>query len=199
MCTPCQPEHSSETAALWETFHEEIRGFIVKQVPTQADAEDILQDIFLRIHLGESNLQSVKNKKAWVFTITRRAIADYYRVQNKKHDEAGEVLNDTFWVQESLPVKLEKYEGAHDVHEEVLSWLRPMINRLPEKYRIALQLADIERLRQQDVATQLGLSLSGAKSRVQRARKLLGEMLKECCDVEFGLDARAIAYRKRIS
>src|SRR5690606_23324295 len=67
------------------------------------------------------------------------------------------------------------YRGEHDVHEEVLTWLVPMIAELPEGYAEAVRLADVEGLTQQELAERLGLSLSGAKSRVQRGRVLLGE------------------------
>ena len=84
-----------------------------------------------------------------------------------------------------------------DVHEEVLSWLEPMIEELPPKYRQALRLADVEGVPQRVVADRLGLSLSGAKSRVQRARVQLGELLDECCQVELGADGRVVESRRR--
>ncbi|MGK7369329.1 MAG: sigma factor-like helix-turn-helix DNA-binding protein, partial [Candidatus Halalkalibacterium sp. M3_1C_030] len=76
-------------------------------------------------------------------------------------------------------------------------WLIPMIDELPKKYRIPLKMADVEGKTQQEVADRLDLSLSGAKSRVQRGREKLGDVLAACCEVEFGEEGRAVAYRKR--
>ncbi len=198
---PLEASQPHFTVSLWDTFHEGIRGFVVKRVPLQADAEDIVQEIFLRIHEGVSGIQKQDRVQAWVYAVARGAVADFYRARYQKEKKTQALMDDTAAMQEVPPllVNLEEYEGAHDVHEEVLSWLRPRIDELPEKYRVALILADVEGLRQQDVAKHLGLSLSGAKSRVQRARVMLGEVLQACCDIEFGLDGRAVAYRKRRS
>jgi DNA-directed RNA polymerase specialized sigma subunit, sigma24 homolog len=70
-----------------------------------------------------------------------------------------------------------------------------MIDRLPEKYRKAIVLTDIERLTQKEMAEKLGLSSSGAKSRVQRSRKKLKEMLLECCHFEFDRSGNITEYQ----
>jgi RNA polymerase sigma-70 factor, ECF subfamily len=59
-----------------------------------------------------------------------------------------------------------------------------MIQSLPEGYRQAVQMAEIEERSQQDVADLLGLSLSGAKSRIQRGRAMLKDVLERCCSFE---------------
>ena len=63
--------------------------------------------------------------------------------------------------------------------------LMNMIKQLPPKYSEALLLTDYEGLTQKELSEKLGISLSGAKSRVQRARKLLKEMYMKCCHIEF--------------
>ena len=178
----------------WDNFHDEIRGFVIKRVSALSDAEDIIQEIFLRIHRGAARMKANGRIRAWVYAIARTTIADFYRARYLQQKRVHAFPNDYAAV--PRPINLESYEGEHDVHEEVLSWLRPMIDQLPDKYRKALLLADIEGLRQQEVATRLGLSLSGAKTRIQRARAKLGERLQACCDIEFGQDGRAISYRK---
>jgi RNA polymerase sigma-70 factor (ECF subfamily) len=67
----------------------------------------------------------------------------------------------------------------------LLASFRRMITELPEPYREAVQLTELEGLTQQELATRLGISLSGAKSRVQRGRAMLKDMLLECCRFEF--------------
>jgi RNA polymerase sigma-70 factor, ECF subfamily len=71
---------------------------------------------------------------------------------------------------------------------ELAGCLRPMISRLSGEYRQAVVLVDLEGLTQQAAAVQLGLSLSGMKSRVQRGRRQLKGMLEACCKIE--LDRR---------
>lgn len=69
-----------------------------------------------------------------------------------------------------------------------------MLNYLPEKYRKAVRLADLEGMTQAQLADHLGLSLSGAKSRVQRGREQLKALLTECCKFEFDCRGQIIDY-----
>ena len=183
------------TKMLWRQFSDHVRGFIKSKVSNDAEAEDVLQDIFIRIHEGIGNLRNEDRVQSWVFGIARRALADFYRKKGKGKEEPAGVEIQTGG-DDNPAIDLNKYEGDHSVHEEVLSWLIPMIDELPEKYGKPLKMADVEEKTQQEVADHFGLSLSGAKSRVQRARQKLGEVLAACCEVEFGDEGRAVAYHK---
>jgi RNA polymerase sigma-70 factor, ECF subfamily len=77
---------------------------------------------------------------------------------------------------------------------EISPCLRPMLNYLPEKYREAVRFADLEGMTQIELANRLGLSLSGAKSRVQRGREQLKALLMECCQFEFDCRGKVIDY-----
>ena len=72
-----------------------------------------------------------------------------------------------------------------------------MLPSIPEKYRAAVELAEVEGLTQQQVGQRLGLSLSGAKSRVQRGRKILRNMLLGCCHLEFDRRGNVVDYERR--
>lgn len=184
---------------VWRPFVAGLRKFISSRVPG-ADAPDVLQDTLVRLHEGASSLRDADRAEAWVFSIARRAVADYYRREERRPvDGTAGTANEV--MEESSPAteNLASFDGAHDVHEEVLSWLRPMAEELPEMYSRALVMADFEGHTQQEVADELGLSLSGAKSRVQRARVKLGERLRHCCQVEFGPEGRAVDFNKRTS
>jgi len=182
----------------WRPFVEGMRAFIARRVPDPS-SEDVLQETLIRLHESTESLQDADRAESWAFTIARRTIADFYRERERTPPE--EPLGQTGSAPESPPPSeaenLADYEGAHDVHEEVLSWLRPMAGQLEEMYRHPLIMADFEGHTQQEVADELGLSLSGAKSRVQRARKKLGALLKECCEIEFSPEGRARAFRRR--
>lgn len=186
------------TENLWKEFSEHVRNYIRSKVSNEQVAEDIVQDIFIRIHQGLDGLEHEDRLQSWVFGIARHALADYYRKENRKRTEPTDSIEPkTEADEESETENLAGFEGEHSVHEEVLSWLIPMIDELPEKYRLPLKMADVEGKTQQEVADALGLSLSGAKSRVQRGRQKLGEVLAACCEVQFGSEGRAVAYRKR--
>ncbi len=188
-------DHPLNTEILWRKFSDQVRGFIQSKVSNDQEAEDVLQDIFIRIHKGIDDLRHEDRVQSWVFGIARRALADHYRQKGRdKEEPAGDDIRTGG--DEDVTLDLNKFEGEHDVHEEVLSWLIPMIDELPGKYGKPLKMADVEGKTQQEVADHLGLSLSGAKSRVQRARQKLGEVLAACCEVQFGEEGRAVAYRK---
>ncbi|MEM7050232.1 MAG: sigma-70 family RNA polymerase sigma factor [Acidobacteriota bacterium] len=182
------PDHPS-----WHRFLKGLRAFVARRVPEQ-DADDVVQEVLLRLHQGAAGLRDAKRAEAWVFTIARRTIADFYRARRPTSEEEVDQLAASL---PDEPGSFATFPGDHSVHEEVLSWLRPMAEELPEKYRQALILADFEGLKQREVATRLGLSLSGAKSRVQRARTMLAGALEACCEVELGPDGRAVDFLRR--
>jgi RNA polymerase sigma-70 factor (ECF subfamily) len=172
--------------------------YVSGRVSVPEDAEDILQDIFIRIHTGVSTIREASKTRSWVFGLAHRAIADHYRKAYRRPTQSSVDQEDerNLGSVES-EISLEDYDGEHGVHEEVLSWLEPMIERLPDKYAAALRLSDIEGQSQTQIADQLHMSHSGAKSRVQRARKLLGKVLTDCCEVEFGTHGDVVEYRER--
>lgn len=183
---------TSSVPEVWEPFLRALRAFVARRVAA-AEVDDVLQDVLLRLHQSGPTLRDSTRVEAWAYSITRRAIADHYRHRSPSHapDDLHDLADPA-----AMSENLSGFSGEHDVHEEVLSWLRPCAEGLPEPDRQAVLMADFEGRTQQEVADALGLSLSGAKSRIQRARVRLGEALLACCEVEFGPDARATAFRR---
>lgn len=106
-------------SCIWDEFRGPLKGYIKKRVANEEDAEDILQDVFIKI------------------------------------------------------------------------------NNLPEKYREAILLSEFEKLSQKEMSKKLGISISGVKSRVQRGRKILKEMLLGCCHLEFDSLGHVIDYEHK--
>ena len=168
---------------IWHEFAAKLAAFIRARVPDEAAAEDILQDVFLKIQRRLDQLEDRSKLQSWIYQIARHAVIDYYRMRK-----------DTVELPETLP-------GADVVPDDEMEGLkaafRRMIGGLPEPYREAVILAEIEGLKQRDVAQRLGISLSGAKSRVQRGRRLLKEMLLDCCRFEFDRRGKVIECEPR--
>lgn len=169
------------TDALWTAFSGRLRGFIAKRVREDVDIDDILQDVFAKIHAGLGELSDEEKLEAWLFQLTRRAIVDHYR---KRRDL-------------ELPEDLAEKPDSKDISAEVASWLDPMMSLIPDEDREALRLTDMEGLSQKELAAKLGLSLTGAKSRVQRARVRLKEAVLDCCHIEMDRRGKPIDYTKR--
>ncbi|MEM1271914.1 MAG: sigma-70 family RNA polymerase sigma factor [Bacteroidota bacterium] len=161
-----------------------VRAFVRQRVP-EHEVDDVVQDVFVRVYEGLNALDQPSRLDAWVHTLTRRTVADFYRrrspIQNDDADELDRL---------TAP-------AATDVHEEVLGWICPMIHLLPNGYREAVWWADVESVPQQVIAERLGISLSGAKSRVQRGRRQLAKLLHACCEVEFDSNGHAEEWRLR--
>ncbi len=174
------------TQGIWEEFGSRLRLFILKRVHDEHDAEDILQDVFYRIHSSARTLRDEDRLEAWIYQVVRNRITDYYR-------DRGKVTITTPEMPEG-PIETPITQGPID---DLLSCLRPMIDDLPENYRQAIILTSYEGLTQKEIAEKLGLSLSGAKSRVQRARARLKEMLLACCHFEFDRLGNILDYQPR--
>jgi RNA polymerase sigma-70 factor (ECF subfamily) len=170
------------TAQLWETFSAPIQQFILRRVPDPYSAEDILQDVFLKIHTRIDTLHQQDRVAAWIYQIARNAIADYYRGQRPTID-----------LSETLPVQDEQLDD--DVVRELLPCVAAIVDALPDAYREALRLTEYQGLSQKDLSERLGISFSGAKSRVQRARAKIKQQLLDCCHFELDHAGRIIDYQ----
>ena len=159
-----------ETA--WTDVASKLRGYIRTRVRDHAAAEDILQDVFLKAHTRIAQLQSPEKLEGWLFLIARNAVADHYR-KSKPHEELSPEL------------ATEAHEPEFENACELRAAFRRMIEELPAPYGEALTLTEFEGLTQRRLAERLGISLSGAKSRVQRGREKLKEALLACCRFEF--------------
>ncbi|MCE1252668.1 MAG: RNA polymerase sigma factor SigZ [Anaerolineae bacterium] len=168
---------------LYITMHDRLCLFICSRTAYAADAEDILQDVFLRIHTHLGSVREVEKLESWIYQVARNSIIDYYR----RGRRLVELKND-------LPAELEE---ENEPDPGLAPYLRQLVESLPEPYRQAIQLTDYEGLSQKEMAGRLGISISGAKSRVQRARLKIKEMMLLCCHYEFDKRGAILEYRER--
>jgi RNA polymerase sigma-70 factor (ECF subfamily) len=174
------------TERVWEEFHTPLQQFIRRRISDEETAEDVLQDVFLKIHQHMDTLKDVRKLEGWIYQITRNAIIDAYRSRKPTTSlEVEEVLD----LPEELP--------DDDVVSELLPCVRAMVRSLPEVDRQALILTEYQGLTQRELAERLGLSFSGAKSRVQRAREKLKQQLLECCHFELDRRGHILDYQSR--
>jgi RNA polymerase sigma-70 factor, ECF subfamily len=161
-------------ARAYVDLHGEVRRFVARRVPADV-VDDLTQDVFLRMHEHAGELRDTTLLAPWLFRVARNAIADTHRKARPMEpfvDAVDETGND----------------AAENLNEEVATWIEPMLSILPEEYREALRLTELQGLSQKELAERLGISMSGARSRVQRGREMLDEVLRACCRIE--VDAR---------
>lgn len=180
------PASAATTAHVWESFSADVRRYFARRVAEPQDADDLVQEVFLRVHRHLPELRAGERVAPWVFRVARHALIDFYR-RRATRDVAEPV-------DESLP--MDEGDDA-SMTELVASWLEDFLPALDAADHEALRLADIDGVAQTELARRWGVSVSGAKSRVQRARRRLRELVLACCHVEFDRHGNVLGYEKR--
>ena len=166
---------------VYHDFDNSLRKFIHGRVANAETAEDILQEVYIKIHNNIGHVRDDNRLTPWIYQITRNAIIDQYRRARPEVE-----LEDIF----AAPQVSEP-----DIFTELAASVRTMLSCLPPSSRQALELADLRGMKQEEVASQLGLSLSGTKSRIQRARQKLKQAFLDCCHFEFDHNGRAMDFQ----
>lgn len=143
-------------------FQNELLGYVTRKVKDRSIAEDIVHDVFLKVQAKSSQLKDNEKLIGWIFRITKNTIIDHFRFQSRI-------------------IRSEDIDWEDDksfLNQCVERCLTEKLNDLPDKYREALELSEVQGISQLDLAKKLGISYSGAKSRVQRARQMLKDMME---------------------
>jgi len=173
----------------WRELEAKLRPFIARRVRAEADVDDVVQEVFLRMQRGLAGLRDDERFGPWVYQVARSAIADHHRAA-VRHPVADSDAPEV----EEAGVE-EDDDGA--VAREFAAYVGPFIAMLPSPYREALTLTELEGLTQKAAAAMLGVSLSGMKSRVQRGRRQLRSALEDCCDIALDARGRVVSYGPR--
>lgn len=162
---------------VWHSLSDELRAFLRSRVPSESDADDLLQEVFVRVLEKISSLRHANRLESWVYQVARNAIADFYRRRSPPPAEPVEDVADPY-----------EESSSGNQNRAVAAWLSLMIGALPATLREAVRMYEIDGLSQSEIADRLNISLSGAKSRIQRARRQLEQLLLGSCQIE--LDRR---------
>jgi RNA polymerase sigma-70 factor (ECF subfamily) len=171
---------TTTTEEIWTAFRHQLYTYIRARARSPQDAEDIRQDVFVKVHRGIRNLEDEAHLSSWLYRVTHNTIIDHYR---KKRPEPT-LEEPPAAIEDDLPI----------AEQKLAPFLRELIDGLPTAYREALTLSEIDGLTQTEMGQRLGLSASGAKSRVQRGRAMVREQLLECCHVELDRRRHVIDY-----
>lgn len=161
-----------DTACIWNAFNDNMRRFLLKQVHNPQDADDLLQEIFIKIHLKSDSLRKEESLPAWIWQLTRNTVLDYHKKRRLRiaPQEAAALL----------PAEMPET----NVNQLLAECIRPYLELMDPEKREALELADLNRISQKVLADKWGISYSGAKSRVQRAREELYGLFQQCCYIK---------------
>ncbi len=165
----------------WRDLETKLRPYVARRVRSDADVDDVVQDVLLRMHRSVASLRDEERFGPWVYQVARSAIADHQRASARHplaRDDGPELATS------AAP----EDDDDRSVARELAAVLAPFVAALPSPYREALTLTELEGVSQKDAATMLDISVSGMKSRVQRGREHLRASLEACCKI--ALDAR---------
>lgn len=167
-----------ELATLYTDFHKALLTYIISKTASKEDAEDILHNVFIKIAGHADTLSQKENLKNWVFVVTRNTIYDYYRSKHLKHHESM----DTSFTEDIADTDTDTPAKGLE------ACLTRFIEILPEQDKQLLIASELQGVKQKELAEQYQMPYSSLKSRVQRGRNKLKEMLTDCCKIE--LDRR---------
>lgn len=166
----------------WHRHEAELRGWLRGRLPDRLDADDLLQEIFLKALRQDGKFCAIENVRAWLFEVARNAMADRLRL---KRDEI------------ELPEELTAESDEPDAVDSLAVCLPRALAEMSEEDRDALTLCDLENMNQAEYASLRNLTLPAAKSRVQRARKRLRAHLTGVCQVRFDETGKVCCFVPR--
>lgn len=180
----------TEARGAWKELERHLRPYLARRVPSAADIDDLLQDIFVRMHRGLGSLRDDERFGGWVYRVANSVIVDKarQRARSPQVDDRDRYGADVGAVADEADEQLQS-----DLGECVALF----VGRLPSPYREAVTLTELQGLSHKEAAEMLGISLSGMKSRVQRGREKIRHMFEECCQISVDCRGRVIECEPR--
>jgi RNA polymerase sigma-70 factor (ECF subfamily) len=172
----------------WQELDHDLRTFIARRVRNQADVDDLVQRVLLQIVQSLSALRDADRLHAWVYRTARHVVVDYYRAKGSRRERTTADGADRALSEAALPPASFDEDDEAAALRELATCLAPMLRQLTPAHQEAIRLVDLEGATQQHAARHAGVSLSGMKSRVQRGRQHLRQVLEACCRID--LDRR---------
>lgn len=153
---------------VWSDYQASLRAFLHKNITNPADVDDLLQEILIKTYRNLGSVQDSQKLKPWLFQVANHTMIDFYRQRGR----ASELQAEDLW-----------YQQPEQAMEEQLSLcVLPFINNLPKEEAKLLKAIEIDGISQKHYAEQAGIKYSTLKSKVQKSRKMLLDVFRQCCD-----------------
>ena len=168
-----------------------IHNFIRARITDAATVDDLTQEVLVKAQQAGPSLKDSSKVEGWVFPIARNLITDHFSNAKKFVIFSS---NDDSAIRPDIALFTQEQESrkAH-----LLRCIHAFAESLPDHYRTALELVDFEGISQVELAERFGLTVSAAKSRVQRARTRLRVLIDACCEVDTDVYGNFIDCRRR--
>ncbi|MET2985882.1 sigma-70 family RNA polymerase sigma factor [Aureibaculum conchae] len=178
-----------ETNTIWKTYSDDVQRFILSKTKDETITDDLLQEIFIKVHTKISNVQDLTKIKSWLFTVANNTVMDYFRATKKNHV----TLDDNIAKKD-----IEDFDNqTADFYEHTEhDCLYGIVKSLDKKYRDPLFMSDIQGYKQQEIAEILKLPLPTVKSQIQRARKMIAQGFMDCCGYQLNEKGKLVGEIK---
>ena len=164
-------------------YDKQLSELICHKVNHHDCCHDILQDVYLKVIQHIDKIERADHIGPYVKKLASNTVTDYYR--SKKATEIS--------LQENIMVSASEIDLTNKTHSLASSFFMEKIEALPDIYKHALVKTELEGISQKQLAADLGISYSGLKSRVQRAKEMLRRSILECCDYKFDVYGNVIS------
>jgi RNA polymerase sigma-70 factor, ECF subfamily len=175
-----------EARGAWQDIERRLRPFVARRVASPADVEDVLQEIYIRVHRGLSSLRDGQSFGGWVYRVAQSCIADAARARARSPLRLVDA-----------PPEVAATDDGDELEDELDVCVALFVARLRAPYREAITLVELEGLTQKAAAELLGITLPALKSRVSRGREQIRAMFEECCRISVDCRGRVTACEPR--
>ncbi len=166
---------------IYASLHPKIVRYLTRLVG-ETEAEDLAQETFAKVGQSLKDFRGEAQLQTWVYRIATNTALDRLRSPVlRETSQNPECIESIVSIEAIDPGQKRLSVEQQAIREEMSSCVREVVYRLPDTYRTAIVLSELEGFKDQEVAEILGLSLSAAKIRVHRARARLKEELSKRC------------------
>jgi len=186
------PDAREIDPSVWPIFLERLGRYVATRVPSGV-RDDVVGEILLKLVQHRKELAATRDPFAWITRVAANTVTDHHRRRASERRAITAYASDASLSDVSDERQSPDTAAPGDLTDCVL----PFIEQLPAPYRDALKLVEIDGLSQKAAASERGLSVSGMKSRVQRARRKLKKAILRCCAVQLDRRGEIMAYGPR--
>ena len=168
---------------IYASLHPKIVRYLIRLIG-ETEAEDLAQETFVKVGKALGGFRGEAQLHTWVYKIATNTALDRLRSPSSRETSQEPTALESIASIEDVgvwtgrkPLTVEQQA----IREEMSSCVRSVVNRLPDNYRTAIVLSDLEGFKDTEIAEILGLTLSATKIRLHRARARLKQELSTCC------------------
>ncbi len=164
-------------------YTENLYSAALRMTHNAADAEDLVQETFLKAYRAYESFQEGTNLKAWLYRILTNTYINIYRAKKRRPDESNLEDVEDLYLYRRLG-GLEAVQAGRSAEEEVLDRItdtdvKEAIDSLPDQFRLAVVLSDIEGFSYKEIAEIMDVPLGTVMSRLHRGRRAMQRALLE--------------------